>query len=62
MKPPRDCETYIHRSGRTGRAGRKGVSITVFSESQSGTMKRIERVVGIQFRRIGMLFSHSQFC
>lgn len=54
MRPPKDYETYIHRSGRTGRAGRKGISITIFTKSQSGTMKYIEQRVGIEFRRIGI--------
>jgi ATP-dependent RNA helicase DDX21 len=29
--PPRDVDTYVHRSGRTGRAGKKGVSVLLFN-------------------------------
>jgi superfamily II DNA/RNA helicase len=32
--PPRDSETYVHRIGRTGRAGRKGVGITLLTPDQ----------------------------
>jgi superfamily II DNA/RNA helicase len=32
--PPQDGETYVHRIGRTGRAGRKGVGITLLSPDQ----------------------------
>jgi ATP-dependent RNA helicase RhlE len=32
--PPADSETYVHRIGRTGRAGRKGVGITLLSADQ----------------------------
>merc|ERR1712157_422928 len=30
--PPRDVDTYVHRSGRTGRAGTNGVSVLMFSQ------------------------------
>lgn len=32
---PRDSDTYVHRIGRTGRAGKEGVSITLFTEKES---------------------------
>ena len=31
VEPPKDAETYIHRSGRTARAGRSGVCITFYT-------------------------------
>jgi ATP-dependent RNA helicase DDX21 len=32
IEPPKEVETYIHRSGRTARAGKNGVCITFFSQ------------------------------
>lgn len=48
-----DVETYVHRSGRTGRAGRQGVAITLYTRNQEGTMKEIERRTGNTFTRVG---------
>lgn len=42
MQPPPNTETYIHRSGRTGRAGKSGVCITLFSFKEENLMKKIE--------------------
>lgn len=39
---PQDAEDYIHRIGRTGRAGRKGVSVTFFVQREYYTVKQIE--------------------
>jgi len=43
---PFDSESYVHRIGRTGRAGRKGEAITLVSPSELRTIKRIEKDVG----------------
>lgn len=32
IEPPKEVETYIHRSGRTARAGNKGVCITFYMD------------------------------
>jgi len=48
--PPRDVDTYVHRSGRTGRAGNKGVSVLLFSGVQSRDIVRIERDLGHGFK------------
>lgn len=40
---PDDLETYVHRSGRTGRAGNKGISIVLLSGRDKSKLKRIER-------------------
>ena len=48
--PPRDVDTYVHRSGRTGRAGSKGVSVLLFSRNQSRDIVRIERDLGHGFK------------
>ena len=39
---PRDKETYIHRIGRSGRYGRKGISINLVTTDELNTMKEIE--------------------
>lgn len=41
---PQDSESYIHRIGRTGRAGRKGEAIILLSNSQRFKLKQIERL------------------
>ncbi|MCL4109495.1 UNVERIFIED_CONTAM: hypothetical protein GTU68_024392 [Idotea baltica] len=41
---PHDSESYVHRIGRTGRAGRKGEAIIFLSNSQRGKLRMIERV------------------
>lgn len=35
VEPPKDAETYIHRSGRTARAGRSGTCITFYTHKQA---------------------------
>jgi ATP-dependent RNA helicase DDX5/DBP2 len=37
---PNDTETYIHRIGRTGRAGKKGVAVSFFVSEKNGRMAR----------------------
>lgn len=43
---PKFCEDYVHRIGRTGRAGRTGIAISFVSPSDAHHLKRIERYVG----------------
>lgn len=50
---PNDPETFVHRSGRTGRAGKEGTAILMYSDRQVRTMRLIERDVGCKFTRIG---------
>ena len=38
-----DTETYVHRSGRTGRAGRKGTCVTLYQLKHRDTLREIER-------------------
>ena len=52
-EPPRDPETYIHRSGRTGRAGALGVSVTFCTQRNAESVPHIERKAGIKFERVG---------
>ena len=51
---PKDAESYIHRSGRTGRAGQAGISIVMYSRDNIPMLARIERKAGIKFVRIGV--------
>ena len=50
-EPPRDVEDYIHRSGRTGRAGNTGVAVTLYDSRKSG-VSRIEKQAGIKFEHV----------
>ncbi|KAL1558807.1 RNA helicase [Salvia divinorum] len=49
---PNDPETFVHRSGRTGRAGKEGTAILMFTGSQRRTVKSLERDVGCRFEFI----------
>ncbi len=40
---PRDPEIYIHRIGRTGRAGKKGIAMSIFTESEQVRVNAIEQ-------------------
>ena len=46
---PDDPEVYIHRSGRTARAGKSGISIAISNESERRKIKAIEKKGGIKF-------------
>lgn len=48
---PDDPDTYIHRSGRTGRAHRKGISISIIHSKEHGRIKDVERRVGRPFEK-----------
>lgn len=48
---PHDAETYIHRIGRTGRAGQKGVAITLMSPRDRGHLEAIENGIGNLLQR-----------
>ncbi len=52
LEPPKDIETYIHRAGRTGRAGRSGVCLTFYTDDQSRQLSRIEQVTGIRLKDV----------
>jgi ATP-dependent RNA helicase RhlE len=45
--PPADSETYVHRIGRTGRAGAKGIGITLVSPSDHGDVSKLARTLGL---------------
>ncbi|KAA6323829.1 hypothetical protein EZS27_026770, partial [termite gut metagenome] len=46
---PDDIESYTHRSGRTGRAGKTGTSIAIINLREKGRMREIERSINKQF-------------
>ena len=46
---PEDTAVYTHRSGRTGRAGKKGVSIAIIHSREKGRLKEIQRIIGKTF-------------
>ncbi len=46
--PPADHKDYIHRSGRTGRAGSKGVVISMVESSQKRTVNKLARDAGVE--------------
>lgn len=46
---PDDIENYTHRSGRTGRAGKKGTSICIINVRERSKIREIEKVIGKEF-------------
>ncbi|WP_452223436.1 DEAD/DEAH box helicase [Lacinutrix chionoecetis] len=46
-----EIETYTHRSGRTGRAGKTGVSMVIVSKSEIRRLKSIERIINKKFEK-----------
>uniref|UniRef100_H9H6E8 RNA helicase n=1 Tax=Monodelphis domestica TaxID=13616 RepID=H9H6E8_MONDO len=52
--PPKDVESYIHRSGRTGRAGRTGICICFYQKKEQHQLAQVERQAGITFKRVGV--------
>jgi ATP-dependent RNA helicase DeaD len=49
---PDEMEFYTHRSGRTARAGKKGVSIAMISKRELGKVKQIEKTLKSPFKRM----------
>ena len=58
---PDDTESYTHRSGRTGRAGKTGTSIAIIHVRERGKMRDIERIIGKQFQK-GEIPTGQQIC
>ena len=48
---PDDIEVYTHRSGRTGRAGKRGTSVCIIHIKERRRLRDIERVIGRQFEK-----------
>ncbi len=49
---PEEIESYTHRSGRTARAGKMGVSIAFVTNKDHYKIKEVERIIGKSFRRM----------
>ncbi|KAL8511342.1 hypothetical protein ACS0TY_017948 [Phlomoides rotata] len=49
---PNSSEMFVHRSGRTGRAGKKGKAIIIYSDHQYREVKSVERDVGCRFNEV----------
>ncbi|AYB29457.1 DEAD/DEAH box helicase [Chryseolinea soli] len=52
MNIPDEMEFYTHRSGRTARAGKKGISIAMISRRELGKVKQIEKTLKSPFKRM----------
>ncbi|MGB6129882.1 MAG: DEAD/DEAH box helicase [Psychrilyobacter sp.] len=48
---PQEAEAYVHRIGRTGRAGKKGVAITFVTPREMGKLSRIKRVANAEIKK-----------
>ncbi|HKK39864.1 MAG TPA: DEAD/DEAH box helicase, partial [Cryomorphaceae bacterium] len=46
---PDDPEVYVHRSGRTGRAGKSGICLSILHSRENRRLKEIEKMVGKKF-------------
>ena len=46
---PDDTESYTHRSGRTGRAGKKGTSIAIIHSRERHKVREVEKIIGKTF-------------
>lgn len=58
---PDDTESYTHRSGRTGRAGKTGISIAIINMREKGKMREIERIIKKKFI-MGTLPTGKEIC
>ncbi|XP_077206669.1 nucleolar RNA helicase 2 [Paroedura picta] len=52
--PPKDVDSYIHRSGRTGRAGRNGICICLYQRKEDYQLRQVEQKAGITFKHVGV--------
>ena len=58
---PDDIENYTHRSGRTGRAGKKGTSISIVHSREKHKIRAIEKEIGKLFEQ-GTIPSAEEIC
>ncbi len=52
MNMPDEMEYYTHRSGRTARAGKKGISLAIVSKKEVGKIQQVERGLKRKFTRV----------
>jgi len=48
---PNDPESYVHRIGRTGRAGSKGIAVSFCTDAERSQLRDIERLIGCSLSR-----------
>lgn len=51
---PQEAENFVHRVGRTGRAGETGIASTLYAKSQRSELFQLERALGIRIERIAV--------
>jgi superfamily II DNA/RNA helicase len=56
--PPADSETYVHRVGRTGRAGAKGIGVTLFAPLERHDVGRLAAKLGLDHGPAGPASEH----
>ncbi|MEM9493730.1 MAG: DEAD/DEAH box helicase, partial [Myxococcota bacterium] len=56
---PNEPESYVHRIGRTGRAGREGVAVSFCDESEGSYLRAIEKTIG---QEIPVVDDHEYHC
>ncbi|RIB22965.1 P-loop containing nucleoside triphosphate hydrolase protein [Gigaspora rosea] len=52
-EPPKDIDSYVHRAGRTARAGRQGIALTFFKAQEENRIWNIQRCIGVSFQIVG---------
>ncbi|CAG8717887.1 9962_t:CDS:2, partial [Racocetra persica] len=52
-QPPKDIDSYVHRAGRTARAGRQGIALTFFKAQEESRILNIQRCIGVTFQIVG---------
>ena len=60
-KLPDQTEAYTHRSGRTGRAGNKGISIALITNKEMGKLRPIERKIQKEIRKKDQSLQEKKF-
>ena len=58
---PDDIETYVHRSGRTGRADKRGICLSLINLREKSKIKKIEKIVGRPFEK-GIIPTGKEVC
>jgi superfamily II DNA/RNA helicase len=64
---PEELDIYTHRSGRTGRAGKKGTSIIIINSREKGKIHQIEKTTEQKIRLFpkfqpGKQFAKNNYC
>lgn len=54
MSIPREDESYVHRIGRTGRAGQEGIALSFVWPKRMGILRQLERKLGVQLEHVAV--------